>query len=207
MEKNKFYGLILGVQPRIRLIRSFDQANHNYLGYNIFLHGTVDNEERDFCVAVGKGAQEKNRFSAGQTIIGQCLPVINREIEVAEFYKASSLKKIKDDRLKMEPPPYIELPLKLEEYRARGHRRLSSKSYSTKCRYCHWACQMPTEIQVDQWNPQSMKYRFETFCYGPKSCTLYNSGPTRKVPGRNGMIWEEENWVDEQNTAHRRPDE
>ena len=35
------------------------------------------------------------------------------------------------------------------------------------------------------------------YSYGPKSCSLYRAGPTRKVPGRKGMSWEEEDWVDE----------
>ena len=68
--------------------------------------------------------------------------------------------------------------------------------------------------------------RFETFCYGPRSCTLYKAGaprkmpgrkvpgrkvpgrkvpgrkvPGRKVPGRKGMTWVEEE------TTHRGPDE
>ena len=30
---------------------------------------------------------------------------------------------------------------------------------------------------------------------------------TRKVEGRNGMIWEEEDWVDENATGHRELDE
>jgi len=30
-----------------------------------------------------------------------------------------------------------------------------------------------------------------TFCYGPKSCPLYKAGPTRKVPGHRGIVWEE----------------
>jgi len=51
--------------------------------------------------------------------------------------------------------------------------------------------------------PEVKRYRFETFCYGPKSCSLYRSGPTRKVPGRSGMSWEEEAWVDEDATSHR----
>jgi hypothetical protein len=55
--------------------------------------------------------------------------------------------------------------------------------------------------------PQKKRYRFETFCYGPKSCSTYKSGPTRKVPGRKGMTWVEEDWVDEDATAHRGPDE
>jgi hypothetical protein len=60
---------------------------------------------------------------------------------------------------------------------------------------------------IDQWNPRIKKYRFETFCYGPKSCSFYKTGPARKVPGRRGMTWEEEDWVDEDATSHRGMDE
>jgi len=66
---------------------------------------------------------------------------------------------------------------------------------------------MSVEMIIDQWNPQYRRYRIETFCYGPKSCRFYKAGPTRKVPGRKGMTWEEEDWVDEEATAHRGPDE
>ena len=63
---------------------------------------------------------------------------------------------------------------------------------------------------VDQWNPSQKRYRFECFCHGPKSCSLYKAGPTRKVPGRKGMVWEEEeeeDRVDEDASAHRGEDE
>jgi hypothetical protein len=66
---------------------------------------------------------------------------------------------------------------------------------------------MPVEIVVDQWNPDQKRYRFETFCYGPKSCSRYRAGPTRKVPGRRGMTYEEEDWVDAELTAHRGADD
>jgi len=66
---------------------------------------------------------------------------------------------------------------------------------------------MAVEMIIDQWNPQQRRYRFETFCYGPLSCSVYQAGPTRKVPGRQGMMWEEEDWVDEEATLHRKPDE
>jgi len=66
---------------------------------------------------------------------------------------------------------------------------------------------MPVEIIVDQWKPSNKRYRLETFCYGPLSCPSYKAGPTRKVPGRRGMSYEEEDWVDEDATAHRAPDE
>jgi hypothetical protein len=66
---------------------------------------------------------------------------------------------------------------------------------------------MAVEIIIDQWNPEKKKYWLETFCYGPKSCAFYKAGPTRKVPGRRGMTWEEEDWVDEDAVSHREMDE
>jgi len=65
---------------------------------------------------------------------------------------------------------------------------------------------MAVEMIVDPWDPQ-MQYRFEAFCYGPKSCSFYKAGPRRVVPGRKGMRWEEPDWIDEQATAHRALDE
>jgi hypothetical protein len=40
-----------------------------------------------------------------------------------------------------------------------------------------------------------------------KSCAYYKAGPLRRVPGRRGMTYEEPEWVDEQETAHREWDE
>jgi len=71
----------------------------------------------------------------------------------------------------------------------------------------YMGCKMPVEMIIDQWNPSKKKYRFETFCYGPKSCSFYKAGPTRKVPGRKGMSWEEEDWVDEDAVSHRGMDD
>lgn len=65
---------------------------------------------------------------------------------------------------------------------------------------------MPVEMIIDHWNPSKKGYRFETFCYGPKSCALYRPGPKRKVPRRKGMSYTEEDWADEDATAHRGPD-
>jgi len=45
MDKLTFTGKIISVQPRIRLIRSFDEISHNYLGYALFLNGTIGEEE------------------------------------------------------------------------------------------------------------------------------------------------------------------
>jgi hypothetical protein len=66
-----------------------------------------------------------------------------------------------------------------------------------------WGCRMAVEMIIDQWNPGKVKYRFETFCYGPKNCGFYHSGKVRTVPGRKGMVWVEEDWIDEDATSHR----
>ena len=70
---------------------------------------------------------------------------------------------------------------------------------------CVWGCRMPVDLIIDPWNPDQRRYRTETFCYGPLSCRLYKAGPTRKVPGRRGMSYEEEDWVDGDATSHRLP--
>ena len=201
-------GCLIAIQPRIRLSRSFDERYHSYQGYVLRINGTCENKTGEFLVAVGKVAHEKYQFQAGMELSGQSFPVNDPRLESAEYYKTSRIKieKISDDSIP-ESQPFLGVPPDLPTYRERGHRRLDPKTYIAKCTTCIWGCQMPVEIIIDQWNPSKKKYRFETFCYGQKSCLLYRAGPTRKVLGRRGMTWEEEDWVDEESTSHRADDE
>jgi len=197
-------GDVLAVQPRIRLNRSFDQRSHSYLGYMLRVRGTLDGEARKFVVAIGKAAQEKHGFRIGDQVEGNGVPVADARIEAANLYKASGLKLLaRGPEPAGDPPPFLGVPPALEVYRERGHRRLAARTYATKCSTCLWGCEMAVEMIIDHWNPSKKRYRRETFCYGPKSCPLYAAGPTLKVPGRKGMSWEEEDWVDEDATAHR----
>lgn len=206
--KIEWEGGVLAVQPRIRLNRSFDERSHTYLGYVLRVQGTLDSEVREFVVAIGKAAQEKHRFRVGDQIEGKGVPVADTQQETADVYKASGLKLLaRGPELAGHPPPFLGVPPALEVYRERGHRRLAARTYATKCSTCLWGCEMAVEMVIDHWNPSKKRYRRETFCYGPKSCPLYRAGPTRKVPGRKGMSWEEEDWVDEDATAHRGPDD
>ena len=66
---------------------------------------------------------------------------------------------------------------------------------------------MAVQMIMDQWNPSKRRFRTETFCYGPRSCSLYQSGAERKVPGRRGMSYTEEDWIDDEATSHRGLDE
>ncbi len=207
-DKLRWHGKLTGVQARIRLLRSFDQRNHNYLGYALRIRGLIGNEEREFLVGVGKGAQAKHQFRVGDVASGESMPVADSETEAVEFYKTSGLRLLeRAEKQESKPPPWHGAPPELEVYRARGHRRLDVRAYEGKCLSCMWGCKMPVEMIIDQWNPSSKKYRYETFCYGPKSCAFYRAGPTRKVPGRKGMVWEEEDWVDEDAVSHRSMDE
>jgi hypothetical protein len=189
------------------LLRSFDQRSHNYLGYSLVFSGKINDEGRIFSIGIGKAAQYKHKFKVSDEISGESLLVSDPKKEPVEYYKTSKLRVIKSAQPIINYPPWNDVPVNLEDYRERGHRRLSARTYETQCKSCKWGCRMPVEMIIDQWNPNIKRYRFETFCYGPKSCQLYKAGPRRIVPGRKGMTWEEPDWVDEENTAHRNNDE
>jgi hypothetical protein len=141
-------------------------------------------------------------------LIGQSATVDDPRKETAEFYKTSGLKLTKVAEVgPLSGPPFLGIPPDLETYRSRGHRRLDPRTYEGKCTTCLWGCKMPVEMIIDQWNPSRKQYRFETFCYGPKSCPFYRAGSPRKVPGRKGISYTEEDWVDEDATSHRGPDD
>jgi len=207
-EKIPWRGIVVGVQPRIRLTRSFDQRHHAYLGFSLRLKGEIAGEQREFLLGIGEGAQQKHAFQAGFEVSGECVPVADARTESVEFYKVSGIEVLTQvPTQNPAPPPWLGLPPALPVYRERGHRRLDTRTYDSNCTTCVWGCRMAVEMIIDQWNPRQKRYRQETFCYGPKSCPLYRSGPTRKVPGRKGMSFEEEDWIDEEATAHRGPDE
>jgi len=207
-DKIAWRGVLRGIQPRIRLLRSFDERHHMYLGYVLRVEGIVGEEEREFLVAIGKGAQEKLELRAGDSIAGASFPVEDERLETAELYKTSGIEILeRGPAAGSGGPPWLGVPPPLEKYRERGHRRLDARTYEARCAVCLWGCRMPVDIVVDHWKPDIKQYRFETFCYGPLSCPSYRAGATRKVPGRRGMSWEEEDYIDEEATGHRGADE
>lgn len=208
MDKLNFKGLITSIQPRIRLTRSFDEVSHTYLGYAIKLTGELNNQQATFSIGIGKAAQAKFNFKVNDVISGACLPVPDPDMEPVDYYKVSKLAMVAEGKQGSLSAPWELVPPELEVYRERGHRRLAARTYDTKCSSCMWGARMPVEIIVDNWNPRGKrKYRFETFCYGPLSCKLYKAGPNRRVEGRGGMVYVEEDWVDEAAVSHRELDE
>jgi hypothetical protein len=168
------------------------------------MNGVVDSEERDFTLGLGPAANAKHQFAAGEKWKGLAEAVVDSRIDPVDFYRVSGLQALERHVGRYaDPPPWLGVAPPLEEYRARGHRRLAVQTFDRTCRDCVWGCAMAVEMIIDHWKPDVRRYRTETFCYGPKSCPEYRAGPTRKVPGRNGMSWEEDDWIDEDDTAHR----
>jgi hypothetical protein len=200
-------GAVTAVQPRIRLTRSFDERSHTYLGYLLRIEGTVGGVSTEFRVGIGAGTQAKHQLRIGDHVEGLGQRVADPRLETADIYKVSKLKLMRRGEELATTAPWHGVPSPLPVYRERGHRRLAMTTYDSNCKSCIWGCAMPVEMIIDHWNPDRRRYRTETFCYGPLSCSRYNPGPTRKVPGRHGMTYEEEDWVDKDATSHRSPNE
>jgi hypothetical protein len=206
--KLDWQGEVTSVQPRFRLLRSFDRRQHNYLGYAIRVNGRIGERDGEAWLGVGKAAHEKHQFEVGQSVAGKAQSVADPRIEPVDYYKVSRLQVEPRPTPLLLPPPWRGPAPSIETYRQRGHRRLSAQTYqSASCSACIWGARMPVEITLDHWNPDQKQFRYETFCYGPKSCALYRPGANRKVPGRNGMTYEEEDRVDAEEIAHRGADE
>jgi len=63
--KEEFAGTVTAVKARIRLLRSFDEISHAYLGYTLVLEGTLDGARVDeLRVAIGPKTHGTHRFWA-----------------------------------------------------------------------------------------------------------------------------------------------
>ena len=200
--------MVVAVQPRIRLTRSFDERSHSYIGYALLVRGEVGGETREFSVGIGPETHAQHGIRIGDAVSGVCEPIADPRLETVEFYKVSGLTvEHGAPEGAPTPPPWHGIPPDQAVYRTRGSRRLDARTYASKCRTCIWGCEMAVEMIIDHWKPSVRRYRAEAFCYGPKSSWLYRPGRNRVVPGRRGMSYLEEDWVDEEETRHRSPDE
>ena len=117
--KIKFTGIIKSVQPRSNVWRyRLDNRTHCMTGYNLFITGTVLDNQFDFAVAISEKQQEKCRFHIGDEISGTTWTKKYAKWEYADYYRAGSLKKINEaEKIKEEnaPPWTGEVP-KLSVY-------------------------------------------------------------------------------------------
>lgn len=207
--KVNWQGMILSIQPRTRVWRYLtDNRTHYLLGYNFFIEGQSSEGKSSFTVAISEKQQMKGLFRIGDTIEGTAWTKKYEEREFADYYKAGSLKLMnKSNEVFNEvTPPWVIIPPDIKTYEERGARMLSKSLWETKCFKCIWANMANTEIQWD-FDRDIKKYRFETFCYGPKSCKYYKMGRPRTVPYKNRGSALDEGYLDELCTEGRDYDE
>ena len=207
-QKIKFRGIVRAVQVRSDVWRyRLDNRTHSHRGYNVFLEGTADGEERQFCVAVSEKQQERCRIHIGDELVGTAWTKLHPKWEYADFYRAGALKVVAhgpepDENAKA---PWTGEVEPLATYAERQCRMLDARRYKSKCLACKWAAMANVTIEYDF--GVSQRFRFESFCYGPKSCPLYTMGRPRAVPYKGmGSVYDE-GWLDSDMTAHRDWDE
>ncbi|MDR2713393.1 MAG: hypothetical protein LBB91_09825 [Clostridiales bacterium] len=207
--KIKWRGIVVSIQPRTRVWRYVtDNRTHYHIGYNLFLDGSANGSDGRFVVAISEIQQQKGDFRIGDEVQGTAWTKQYPEREFADYYRAGSLKRIKKapDTAEANPPPWkIPLP-DMQTYEARGARMLGQSLWKTKCFQCAWASMSNVEIIWD-FDKRISKYRFESFCYGPKSCKYYKMGRARAVPYKGRGSSMDTGWLDDLCTEGRDFDE
>ena len=189
--KIEWQGRIISIQPRTTVWRYWiDNRTHSHVGYNLFFDGNSNETEGPFSIAISEKQMQGGNFRIDDIVKGTAWTKKYPEWEYADFYRAGALKRIYETPAEPSsaPPPWKIAPPDLQTYEWRGARMLSRSCWQGKCFQCVWANMANVTIEFD-WG-QSQKWRFESFCYGPKSCKFYNMGKARSVPykGRGSSL-------------------
>ncbi len=203
-QRIKWHGRILTIQPRTRVWRYLtDNRTHYHIGYNLLINGASDEGKTAFWVAISEKQQQKYGFQIGDTIAGSGWTKKYPEREFADYYRAGSMKILAPGHdLNLTAAPWTGLLSDLHTYEERGARMLSKSLWQGKCLTCFWAAMANVEIQWD-FDRDIKKYRFETYCYGPKSCRHYKMGRARTVPYKNRGSVSDDGYLDELCTESR----
>lgn len=208
-EKRTWSGTIVSIQPRTTVWRyRLDNRTHSHLGYNLFLDGEVNGLVGPFSVAISEKQQQKAQFRIGDKIKGTAWTKMYAVTEYADYYRAGALKVVERAAAPQDagsPPPYLAPLPDMATYERRGARMLSTSCYKGKCFQCVWATMAAVAIEYD-WGVRQ-KYRFESFCYGPKSCKFYKMGRPRAVPYKGDSPSYDDGCLDEILTEGRSWDE
>jgi len=202
--KIKWQGTLVSIQPRTTVWRYvLDNRTHSHIGYNLFLDGKCNGEDVRFSVAISEKQQQKGEFRTGDVLSGTAWTKMYSVTDYADYYRSGLLKRIcaTPPAHDTTTPPWKIAPPDLDTYSYRGARMLSLSCWKGKCFECVWANMAAVEIEYD-WGV-SKKYRFESFCYGPKSCKLYKMGKPRSVPYKGRGISYDEGWLDDICTENR----
>ena len=208
-EKIEWQGTVVSLQPRTRVWRYLtDNRTHYHIGYNLFIEGASSDGKSQFVVAISETQQQKSGFRIGDIIKGTAWTKQYPEREFADYNRAGALKRIKeaDTIVKTTSPPWLIPMPDMQTYEDRGARMLSLSCWKGKCFQCAWASMSNVEIIWD-FDKRINKYRFESFCYGPKSCRFYKMGKPRAVPYKGRGSSMDTGWLDDLCTEGRDYDE
>ncbi|RCX12089.1 hypothetical protein DFR58_12439 [Anaerobacterium chartisolvens] len=188
--KVNWQGKIVSIQPRTRVWRYLtDNRTHYHLGYNFFIEGYSCDSKKQFTVAISEKQQLKGLYRVGDILEGTAWTKKYEEREFADYYKVGSLKLLErvNENFEALPPPWVMMPPSIQTYEERGARILSKSQWD--------------------FDKDIKKYRFETFCYGPKSCKHYKMGRPRSVPYKNRGSALDDGYLDELCTEGRDDDD
>ena len=185
-----------------------DNRTHYHIGFNLFIVGDSSDGKKQFSVAISEKQQFKGLFRIGDMLKGTAWTKQYQEREFADYYRAGSLKLLNRafENSEMISPPWMIIPPTMQTYEERGAILLSKRLWETKCFKCIWANMANVEIQWD-FDKNIKKYRFETFCYGPKTCKFYKMGRPRSVPYKNRGSAIDDGCLDELCTEGRNDDD
>ena len=187
IEKINWSGTILSIQPRTNVWRyRVDNRTHSHTGYNIFLDGVTNGLPLQFTVAVSEKQQQTIGFRIGDEASGTGWTKKYPQWEYADYYRAGALKRTKPNTAPADErgaPPWTGDAPDMAIYEWRGCRVLSKACWKGKCFKCKWAAMANVTIEYD-WGVKQ-KWRFESFCYGPKSCKYYKRGADPMIPYKN----------------------
>ena len=201
----RWQGQIESVQCRAWVWRyKLDNRTHHHLGFNLFVKGEAAGREGRFTVAISDTQHTKLQFRIGDVFKGTAWPCIKAKHDIADFYRAGGVKAVsraEEQAADCVGPPFRGLLPATDVFEWRGARMLDAKRWRKQCFPCMWANKSAVEIEYKFGKVR--RYRKETFCYGPRSCPLYDMGPPRQVPYFDSFPSLDEGWMDDLCTEQR----
>jgi hypothetical protein len=204
----RWQGQIESVQCRAWVWRyQMHNRTHHHLGFNLWVIGEADGREGRFIVAVSDTQHTKMRFRIGDVVKGTAWTCIKAKHDIADYYRAGGFRVLSRANTKNESmgPPFTSLLPSIETFGIRGARMLDAKLWRKQCFQCMWANKSAVEIEYKFGKVR--RYRKETFCYGPKSCSIYDMGPPRPVQYFEIGPFMDEGWMDDLCTELRGEDD
>jgi hypothetical protein len=171
-------GTLVSIQPRVHILRSFTEERRSFLGFLLWIEGTIGDESRSFTVAIGKGTHQRYRLRSGDTLRGAGTPFVaaaalrDAGADPTEFLQLGGLEVTarRDDGNPAAPPPWLDAPPEAAVYDRRRPQTIDGYLFDLYCARCIWGCRIAAEIVLDRWDESLRRHRQELVCFGPHEC-------------------------------------